>query len=756
MGGKSVDSSQWMKAAEVGDVVFLSKHLVSFKRSQDETGRTALMRAIVGIAHSADPLNGSDDMQRSTDSQILARASPRSSFNISAVTLLARHEGGMVDNDGSTALCYAAEFNNAPACITLLPIEGGIIPTNGFSPLMRAARNRSMDVLPILIKTHAPTIRDSQGYSALDHACLSGSVEAAEYLINNGHGTVIADINRAISAANSVRASSIVDLLAYVRLARINNTTPCTRCWHSEIERRMADLRLQELERKCETLASERLGHARRPSESSVSAMSSTMDTTMLNYRISYLQKLISQLINEGIAAGVYGTTIPSKSEVYTYNDIGKYCKMILQGFKRKVEANSKMEVERDELKAKITSMRSEISIYKEELSIVYKKIAALNQRVETASVEIQTESPAQTLIPAPASQGIAVVKDIPPQELRRSSIIMDTLTSSTLQPPVPVLSKDVNQGLSSSSHFDAELHKALLSGLSPHQDNLPSQKGKENIECELSDIAMEQPPLKELRSSAVLFDSKANTLLMQAALLGDVAAAQQLLNQAGAANKSGRTALMMAASAGNADIVALLIGTGKETRKQDLEGRTALYFAVKGLHYSSIRHLAVYEAGLQKSDGQTSLMIGAKRGGQTLLELLDVEIGMQSTDGWTALMAAADSGNIEACTYLVSREAGLSMKSGWTALMSAAWNGHLEIVSLLCEREAGMQKANGFTALMAAARNGNLDCLKILLPREYELVQVSGKTVLDWCREYDQNDCAECIVEYSKSLSHH
>ncbi len=725
---KPVDSSQWMKAAETGDVVFLSKHLVNFKRSQDDLGRTALMRAVLGVAHSTDPLHGFVDMQHCSDSRLLANSGSGSSFNISAVTLLARHEGGMVDNDGSTALCYAAEFNNAPACITLLPIEGTTIPTNGFSPLMRAARNRSMEALPILIKTHIPSLRDSQGYSALDHACLSGSVEAVEYLINNGHSTAIADINRAISAANSVRASSIVDLLAYVRLARINNTVPCTKCWHSEIERRQADSRLQELERRYEMLITERLEHTRRPSEPSISAMSTTMDTTMLNYRISYLQRLLSQLINEGVAAGAYNISLPSKLEVYTYNDIGKYCKAILQTFKRKAEMTSRTEAEYEELKAKIASMHSEISICKDELSIAYKKIAALNHHADVANATTQTISS--------VPHSTAIDKDIASQQLRRSSIIIDTLTSSTLQPTMPVLSGEANPD---SSHL---------------QGALSSPCGTEDIECELSDIAMEQPPLKELRSSAVLFDSKANTLLMQAALLGDVEVASKLLDQAGAANKSGRTALMMAASAGNADIVALLIETGKEVRKQDLEGRTALYFAVKGLHYSSIRHLAAYEAGLQKNDGQTSLMIGAKRGGRTLLELLDLEIGMQSTDGWTALMAAADSGNVEACTYLVSREAGLSMKSGWTALMSAAWNGHLEIVSLLCEREAGMQKSNGFTALMAAARNGNLECLKILIPHEYKLVQASGKTVLDWCREHNQTDCVRYVIEYTESLA--
>lgn len=744
MTSKPFDSSRWMKAAETGDVVFLSKHLANFKRSQDDAGRTALMRAVLGVAHSADPLHGFGDMQHYGDPREPPHIGTESPLNISAVILLARHEGGMVDNSGSTALCYAAESNNAPACITLLPLEGTIIPDNGFSPLMRAARNRSMDALPILIKTHAPALRDFQGYSALDHACLSGSVEAAEYLINNGHGAIIADINRAISAANSVRASSIVDLLAYVRLARINNTTPCTKCWHGEIERRMADSRLQELERRCETLAAERPDHARRPSSSSISAMSTTMDATVSNYRVSYLQRLLSQLINEGVAAGVYDVSLSSKSEIYNYNDIGRYCKAILQAFRRRAEVQTKEEAKYEEIKAKMASMHSEISIYKEELSIAYKKIAMLTQSVKMVDVVLQTDS----LV----SQDTAVVKDSTLRELRRSSIILDTLTSSTLQPPISVSPAKPNLG-ASSSQFDVELHRALLSGIPSPRGNLSDLHGDENIECELSDITIEQPPLKELRSSAVLFDSKANTLLMQAALLGDLRMAESLLSQAGTTNKSGRTALMMAASVGNADIVALLIETGKEARKQDSEGRTALYFAVKALHYSSIRHLAPHEAGLQKNDGQTSLMIGAKRGGKTLLELLDVEIGMQSTDGWTALMAAADSGNVEACMYLVSREAGLSMESGWTALMSAAWNGHLEIVSLLCEKEAGMQKVNGFTALMAAARNGNLECLKILMPREYELVQASGKTVLDWCKEYDQSDCVEYVIRYAESL---
>lgn len=89
------------------------KHLANFKRSQDDAGRTALMRAVLGVAHSADPLHGSGDMQHYGDPREPPHIGTESPLNISAVILLARHEGGMVDNSGSTALCYAAESNNA-------------------------------------------------------------------------------------------------------------------------------------------------------------------------------------------------------------------------------------------------------------------------------------------------------------------------------------------------------------------------------------------------------------------------------------------------------------------------------------------------------------------------------------------------------------------------------------------------------------------------------------------------------------------
>lgn len=61
--------------------------------------------------------------------------------------------------------------------------------------------------------------------------------------------------------------------------------------------------------------------------------------------------------------------------------------------------------------------------------------------------------------------------------------------------------------------------------------------------------------------------------------------------------------------------------------------------------------------------------------------------------------MMSADTGNIEACKWLID-EAGMQSTRGFTALMYAAAESHREIINLLVEAEKALKDCDGSCAL--------------------------------------------------------
>ncbi len=185
---------------------------------------------------------------------------------------------------------------------------------------------------------------------------------------------------------------------------------------------------------------------------------------------------------------------------------------------------------------------------------------------------------------------------------------------------------------------------------------------------------------------------------LLKAVNADDISRVKDLLKEGldvNGMNKNGWSALMIAASKGNVDILKLLIenGAALDVRKYQ-GGQTALIFAAHWGHADVVRHLIARGANLN----------------------------IQMDDGWTALIDSISTDNVEVAKILVESGADANIKSntGWTALMAAAYENHLEIVDLLIKRGADVKAINASndTALDIAKRKGYQGIVKLLMER--------------------------------------
>ena len=175
----------------------------------------------------------------------------------------------------------------------------------------------------------------------------------------------------------------------------------------------------------------------------------------------------------------------------------------------------------------------------------------------------------------------------------------------------------------------------------------------------------------------------------------GDIDAAAMLAAQLDdrALNRvvDGMTAVMLAASHGDAVLVATLVEHGADPNRRGSSERTALQYAAETNRIAAVRVLLDAGADIDGvDDTRLSPLVMAAERGYTDLGLLLIERGadvdIAHVQGWTALIDAARSGN----AVLVERllEAGARVDgpqvNGWDALGFARKEGHDEIVRLL------------------------------------------------------------------------
>ena len=126
-------------------------------------------------------------------------------------------------------------------------------------------------------------------------------------------------------------------------------------------------------------------------------------------------------------------------------------------------------------------------------------------------------------------------------------------------------------------------------------------------------------------------------------------------------ADPDGRTALMMAAFEGHADVVALLLEYGAEVDRADGAGRTALMYASSGPFPETVELLLENGADVDHAgsvEAWTALMLAAAEGHQPVVEVLlrrGAEIGRTDQDGDAAIDHARERGQAHMVTLLES-----------------------------------------------------------------------------------------------------
>jgi ankyrin repeat protein len=116
-----------------------------------------------------------------------------------------------------------------------------------------------------------------------------------------------------------------------------------------------------------------------------------------------------------------------------------------------------------------------------------------------------------------------------------------------------------------------------------------------------------------------------------------------------GNSNAPGPGLLARAARAGDTQLVARLLGEGRDVNEADGSGCTALMFASEEGHVEVVRLLLArkgVEVNKSKQNGATALMFASYRGHVEVVQLLlarqGVEVNMTKSDGFTALMIAS------------------------------------------------------------------------------------------------------------------
>ena len=179
------------------------------------------------------------------------------------------------------------------------------------------------------------------------------------------------------------------------------------------------------------------------------------------------------------------------------------------------------------------------------------------------------------------------------------------------------------------------------------------------------------------------------------------------------------------AAERGDAALVRTLVDAGADVNSPQVDGMTALHWAVFSDDLATARLLVASGANVGTTNryGVSPLSIAATNGNTDTVTLL-LEGGADANTtvrgGETVLMTAARTGSLGAVRALLAHGADPNAVEDrdQTALMWAAAEGHASVVHALLEVGADPQAklTSGFTPLFFAVREGHIDVVHTLL----------------------------------------
>lgn len=159
-------------------------------------------------------------------------------------------------------------------------------------------------------------------------------------------------------------------------------------------------------------------------------------------------------------------------------------------------------------------------------------------------------------------------------------------------------------------------------------------------------------------------------------------------------ADSSSRTALMVSAKSGYADIVKLLLEKGADTEIMDQAGNTALFYAIESRFTGIVRLLLEKGAdyGHENNEKMKPAAFAVKHGSVDILKILiekGADINAKDCYGDTALTWAAYIGSYDSAKLLIDSGADINAVTlhGNTALSLARRQGHSRVAALLAEK---------------------------------------------------------------------
>jgi ankyrin repeat protein len=193
----------------------------------------------------------------------------------------------------------------------------------------------------------------------------------------------------------------------------------------------------------------------------------------------------------------------------------------------------------------------------------------------------------------------------------------------------------------------------------------------------------------------------------------------------AGVAQAADKATLADAAEQRNPALIRQLLATGADVNAAQVDGMTALHWAVYNDDAETARLLVRSRADVNATNryGVPPLFLACTNNNATLVGLL-LDAGANANaslpGGETVLMTAAKVGNLEAVKALLARGANPNARErrDQTALMWAAAEGHATVVRALIEAGSGINDTltSGFTPLFFAVREGHVDVVRVLL----------------------------------------
>ena len=192
-----------------------------------------------------------------------------------------------------------------------------------------------------------------------------------------------------------------------------------------------------------------------------------------------------------------------------------------------------------------------------------------------------------------------------------------------------------------------------------------------------------------------------------------------------GTAQAADTATLADAAEQRNRALIGELLATGADVNAAQVDGMTALHWAVYNDDAETAGLLVRSRANVNATNryGVPPLFIACTNGNATVVRLL-LDAGANANaslpGGETVLMTAARVGNLEAVKALLARGANPNAQErrDQTALMWAAAEGHATVVRALIEAGSTTNAtlASGFTPLFFAVREGHIDVVRVLL----------------------------------------